>query len=179
MKTNLISTFFYNLNNYKEHPEIQALIPMGYSPGIPVLTSRQGELCVDIPFLRYRITGQKDRTLVFPVKFVATYVVPEMNMVSFVNLAFTDMAKNVDFNKPVGFFRHEAIADLTRQQYDELREHTLTCLDRLAYCLLNGGNDPENEENLANDMSLIVEPSLYPFYKSLSPKFFLKFINNG
>ena len=177
MKNNIVSELFASL---KRRPEIQALIPMGYTPGIPVFSSRQDELCVEIPFLRYRTTGEIDRTLVYPVRYMATYVIPEMKMVSFVDFAFTKMADNVDFNKPVGYFRHEAIANLNQKEYNDLRKRTLLGLDKLASSLLGETEeDPENENRLAADISRIVEPSLYPFYKSLSSNFFRKFINNG
>ena len=80
MKDNIISELFHTL---KRRPELQAVIPMGYTPGLPMLNIRQDNLCVEIPFLRYKVTGEKDRTLVYPVRYVATYLVPEMQMIRF------------------------------------------------------------------------------------------------
>lgn len=177
MKTNTVTELFASLNHREE---IKALIPMGYTPGIPVLSSRHDELCAEIPYLRYRMTGKKDRTLIYPARYIVSYVLPEMNMVSFVDLAYTPAADNIDFDKPIGYFRHEAIADLDRQGYNDLRARTLTGLDRLAASLL--GEDVEDagsEGQLARDISRIIEPSLHPLYKSLSPNFFKKFISNG
>lgn len=177
MKEHIVSEVFFSV---RRRPEIQAIVPMGYTPGIPVLTALQEELCVAIPFLRYKVTGEKDRTLVYPVRYVATYVIPEMLLVSFVDLAYTPAAKDIDFNKPVGFFRHKAIANLTRLEYNALRERTLAGLDSLAGYLLGGSeHNKETDSRLVRDMSRIIEPSLYPFYKSSYPKFFAKYINDG
>lgn len=79
MNIDSISKFFHSL---KRRPEIQALIPMGYNPGIPALSVRAGNLCIEVPYLRYKVTGEKDRTLVYPVRFVTTYLVPEFTMIS-------------------------------------------------------------------------------------------------
>lgn len=177
MKENIVSELF---SSVKRRPEIQAVIPMGYTPGIPVLTALQEELCVAIPFLRYKVTGEKDQTLVYPVRYVATYVIPEMQLVSFVDLAYTTAAKNIDFNKSVGLFRHKAISGLSRQEYNELRARTLAGLDNCAALLLGTAYYEEDKDiRLKQDMSRIIEPSLYPFYKSNYPKFFAKYISDG
>lgn len=177
MKTDIISNLF---NTIGRHPEIRAAVPMGYTPGIPVFSIRQENLCAEIPFLRYKTTGEKDRTLVFPVRYVATYLIPEMQLIAFVDLAYTPLADTTDFNKPVGFFRHAAIADLNREQYGQLRADTLAGLDILALSLL-GEREPDaaNEAALSRNMGRIVEPSLYHFYSKLSPAFFKNYIKNG
>lgn len=177
MKPDIISHLF---NTIGRRPEIRGAVPMGFTPGIPVFSIRQENLCVEIPFLRYKTTGQKDRTLVFPVRYIATYLVPEMQLVAFVDLAFTPLADSTDFNKPIGFFRHAAIADLNRGQYAQLRADTLAGLDLLALSLLGErDDDPANEADLRANMSRIVEPSLYPIYRRISPAFFKKYIENG
>lgn len=177
MKNNVVSELFTTIKNRKE---IQAIVPMDYSPGMPVLTSRQDELCVEIPFLRYKVTGEKDRTLVYPVRYIAVYVIPEMQLISFEDLAYTEMSQSVDFNKPIGFFRHQSIINLTRKEYNDLRKRTLFGLDELANSLLGGTDfDLDKEKRLIADMSRIVEPSLYPLYKSIAPNFYNKYINNG
>ena len=44
----------------KKRPEVKAVIPMGYVPGYPVLTIRNEQLIVAVPFLRYKQTGEID-----------------------------------------------------------------------------------------------------------------------
>lgn len=177
MKENIISEFFASL---KRRPELRAIIPMGYTPGIPMLNVRNDNLCIDVPFLRYKVTGEKDKTLVYPVRYVATYLIPELQLINFQDLAYTEVAEKVDFNKPVGYFRHEAIASLDRSQYNQLRLDTLEAMGKVALSML--GQTPESSEEdraLASLMSVIVEPSLYPFYKLIAPAFYRKYMTYG
>lgn len=174
---NTISDLFYSVTR---RPEIRSLVPMGYTPGLPVLTVRNDELCVEIPFLRYKVTGEKDRTLVFPVRYVATYLIPELQMVEFVDLAYAPGGDGVDYGKAIGFFRHKAIADLSYQEYDDLRRDILTGMNDMAAHMLGQGDfDVVRENALGAEIARIIEPSLYPFYKSRYPKFFEKFITDG
>lgn len=164
----------------KRRPEIAANVPMSYTPGLPALSVRNDNLCVEMPFLRYKITGQKDRTLVFPVRYVATYLVPEMILVRFVDLAYEPGYEDVDFDRPIGFFRHEAIAGLTRGEYDALRRRTLAGIDLLAGAMLGDAEMSEEEhERFRSDYSRLIEPSLIPFYYELTPDFSEKYISNG
>lgn len=177
MNPNHIADLFESIGRRQE---IRALIPMSYTPGIPFLSVRRDELCISVPFLRYKITGEKDRTMVYPVRYVATYLIPENIMVQFVDLAYTPLADKIDFNKPVGYFRHRAIADLDREGYNALRRDTLDALNALAAEMLGeAGEEPDTDNRLHGLMSRIVEPSLYPIYKLLAPSFFKKYIADG
>lgn len=177
MNIDSISKFFHTL---KRRPEIQALIPMGYNPGIPALSVRAGNLCIEVPYVRYKVTGEKDRTLVYPIRFVATYLVPEFTMISFCDLAYTPEGEDTDYDVAVGHFRHHAIASLSHSDYEQLREATLSSISHLSMKLL--GEDPGTprlEPELRHQLQTIVEPSLYPFYKSIAPEFFNKYISHG
>lgn len=161
-------------------PEIQGVVPMGYTPGLPVITERNGELCVDIPFLRYKVTGKKDETLVFPIRYVASYVLPERQLVSFLDLKYTTGSADTDFDKAIGIFRHEAVADLNRKEYNELRASVLAGLDSLTdYMLGDGEFDTADDKQLGAGISRLLEPSLYPFYKAKYPNFYKKYITHG
>lgn len=164
----------------RRRPEIEANVPMGYTPGLPVLNIINDNLCVEVPFLRYKVTGEKDRTLVYPVRYVATYLVPELTLVRFVDLAFTPEGEGTDFNRPVGMFRHAAIANLSRGEYDALRVSVLEDLGLLAAAMLGEAEmEADAHKRLRDNMSRLVEPSIIPFYRSVSPDFSDKYIING
>ncbi|MCD8235832.1 MAG: hypothetical protein LUD00_04090 [Prevotellaceae bacterium] len=174
---NIISSLFQEL---KHRSELQAIIPMGYTPGIPMLSVKQDNLCLIVPFLRYKITGEKDKTLVFPIRFVAEYLIPEGVMVKFEDLAYTPLAENVDFSKACGLFRHKAIENLSKQEYESLRTKTLESLDKIAEVLLGGAIYSKMEhELLCSQLQTIVEPSLWSFYQLLAPEFYNKYFTNG
>lgn len=177
MDKEIISTFYRDLNR---RPEIQAVIPLGFTPGMPMLTLRQDNLCVVVPFLRYKITGEKDCTLVYPIRYVAEYIVPEFQLVQFADLAFTKYADKIDLDKPCGRFRHEAVAKLSHKEYDELRERTLNSFDKAVDVLLNGGSYlVSDQELMSTQLQTIVEPSLWDFYRTLAPQFYNKYFTNG
>lgn len=174
---NIVSLFFQGL---RQRPELKAIILMGYTPGIPMLSVKQDSLCLIVPFLRYKITGEKDKTLVFPIRFVAEYLIPEGDMIKFEDLAYTPLAEKVDFNKACGIFRHKAIENMSKQEYESLRKHTLESLDKTADVLLEGTTySKADHELLCSQLQTIVEPSLWNFYKLLSPDFYYKYFING
>ena len=177
MIMNIISSLFQGL---RHRPELQAIIPLGYTPGIPMLSVKQDNLCLVVPFLRYKITGEKDKTLVFPIRYVVEYLIPEGVMVKFEDFAYTPLAEKVDFNKACGLFRHKAIQNLSKQEYESLRTKTLESLDKTADVLLNGAAYSKTEhELLCSQLQTIVEPSLWNYYKLLAPEFYNKYFTNG
>lgn len=174
---NIISSLFQEL---KHHQELQAIIPMGYTPGIPMLSIKQDNLCLIVPFLRYKITGDKDKTLVFPIRYVAEYVIPEGVMTKFEDLAYTPLAEKLDFDKACGLFRHKAIENISKQEYETLRAKTLASLDKAAEVLLEGTQYSKADfELLCSQIQTIVEPSLWNFYQLLAPEFYNKYFTHG
>lgn len=179
MNNSIVSSFYLDL---KRRPELQAVIPMGYNPGIPMLSVKQDNLCLIIPFLRYKIiiNGEKKQTLVFPIRYVVEYLIPERQLVRIEDLAFSKYAEKVDFDKACGLFKHEAIANFTQQEYKMLRTDTLKSYDKAVDVLLNGKSYLISDLNLmASQLQTIVEPSLWAFYKSIEPQFFNKYFTYG
>ena len=41
---------------------LNSSMPMGYVPNLPILCILNGNLCMKIPFLKYKVTGEIDRT---------------------------------------------------------------------------------------------------------------------
>ena len=170
----VISNLHYRL---KHRPEVRQLIPMGYVPCIPILKVSNDILCAEYPFLRYKVTGKPDETLVYPIRYTLTYELPEYTVVGFRDLTTDSRFGKVDFNKPCSRFRHEAIRDLDKKAFDSLRSDTLQGLDLVVDALLN--DTPyslQEEEQLVRDLSKIIDPALYPFYRALSPDFYNKYL---
>lgn len=137
-------------------------------------------LCLIVPYLRYKITGEKDKTLVYPIRYVVEYLVPEYQLISYNDLAYNKIAERIDFEKPCGYFRHKAIENLNQEEYQSLRDATLHSFDKLADVLLNGQPYTMSDKHtMASQLQRIVEPSLWEFYRFLSPDFFNKYFTNG
>lgn len=162
----------------KHRPEVKLLIPMGYVPSTPILKVSNDILCAEYPFLRYKITGKPDETLVYPIRFTLMYELPEGRLVGFKDLAVDPRFDTVDFNKPCSKFRHEAIRGLDKKAYALLKEDTLKELDKVVNLLVNDAPySSTDEKKLVEDLSKIIDPALYPYYRALSPEFYNKYLN--
>ena len=83
----------------------------------------------------------------------------------------------MNFGKPVGTFRHDAVKHLDRNGYRQMKTELFDVLNRLiAYLGDEGEFTQKDEEKLSQLYSMITEPSLHPFYKAISPKFFERYI---
>lgn len=170
-----ISTYFDQL---KSSNIVKALLPMGYVPDMPILAVKGDALIMTIPFLRYQVTGKVDQTLVFPIRYTIDVDVPSMRVVGFTDLAFSETYKGVNFNNAVGKFRHDAVKHLDRNQFAELKRTALEQYDKLADAIVADTPYTEADDQLlAKKLGMLVEPCLYPFYRTLNAEFFARYIH--
>lgn len=166
------------LDKLKSNPMIlHSNIPMGYVPGIPVLAIRNEYLCLLVPYLKYQMTGVVDKTLVFPIRYLITLALPESTIVSIEDLQYNPHFSKVQFDKPVGLFRHKAVAHLNKEQYADLKQQLFALYDALVKSLLD--NKPfnvANDSQLGQLARILVEPSLKPFYKIIDKDFYYKYL---
>lgn len=149
---------------------------MGYVAGLPILHIRNQELCMTIPFLKYRVTGFVDKTQVYPIRYTVTMVLPERQFVEFKNLAYQPGFGESDFTKPVGLFRHEAVKNLTKQEYMQAREELMGLYDKVIGVLLYDEDyNAQDEKRMRQLMQMMIEPSLLPAYKALDEDFYNKY----
>lgn len=167
------------INELKKNPFIlNSSMPMGYVPGLPVLCSLNDNLCMKVPFLKYKVTGKVDNTLVYPIRYVATVLIPEGTAVSFDDLSLISPFAKVDFSKPVGRFRHEAIKNLKKEEYRKLRSAVYAGYDKIIGMLTKGTPYTFDDEMIFKKMlNTIIEPSLRPFYKVIDSDFYKKFLS--
>lgn len=172
--TALITSLYAEL---KKRAEVRSLIPMGYTPGIPMLSIQNEHLVAIVPFLRYKATGTVDHTLVFPIRFVMEFSLPDGRLIRYRDLAFESNYADVVFGKAVGFFRHEAIKHLDKAAYGNFRAQTLAKFDKLTQALISDQPYTENDDlELRKALQTIVEPSLLAFYKAIDTDFYEKYL---
>lgn len=166
------------LQSMKTNPFVlQAEMPMTYVTGLPILQILNDQFCLCVPFLRYRPTGTVDRTLVYPIRYTVTLSVPELKPLAFMDLSIDERFANVDFDKPVGTFRHDAIKQLNKDEYHALRRDLLHEYDKVIGALLQGeAYSEKDEETMRCLMMQLTEPSLYPFYRALDINFYNKYM---
>lgn len=155
-------------------------MPLGYVYGYPILQVRNGSLCLKVPFLKYKVTGKTDKTLVYPIRYAVTMELPEENYVEFVDFAYDDRFADVDFEKAVGLFRHESIKNLTKKEYEAKRSELFGLYDKLAASLLYGEEfTAEDNDKMKSMLQMLVEPSLLPIYKVIDKNFYEKYLRNN
>ena len=110
---------------------LNSRMPLGYGFGIPILQIKNDNLCMVIPYLKYQITGEVDKTLVYPIRNTFTMILPEQTFIGFEDLRFDKRYAKLNFSKPVGTFRHESIKHLTKQEYADLKQELYSLYDKL------------------------------------------------
>ena len=152
-------------------------IPMGYTPGIPMLSLHNGEPCLVIPFLKYQMTGEIDKTRVFAPRFVVTVVMNEGKVVKYEDLMYDSRFEEVDFKKPVGLFRHSSISHLKKDDYRKMRNEIYSLLDALGDSIIGKMEFDEMDAMKFNKLfSVLLEPSMKPFYHAIDKSFFETYI---
>lgn len=152
-------------------------LPLGYTPGIPLLKVCNEQLCLQIPYLKYRVTGVVDKTLVYPIRYVLTLVLPEKKLVDFQDLSFQPQFQKVDFNAPVGLFRHEGVRHMNKAEYRQARKDLFAHYDKVIQALLYGAEyTPEEETQMRTLLRAMVEPSQLPIYRALDEDFYNKYL---
>lgn len=177
MDSSPITSLFKSI---KSREDVRLLIPMGYVPGMPILTIKNEQLVAVVPFLRYKITGEVDRTLVFPIKYVLEYLIPEARLVGFRDLSVEGQFADRDFNDVLGFFRHESIRNMDKHAFAELKEETLSQYDKLVNFLLGGADvfTQSDECSFKRNLQTIIEPFIVNLYAELDKDFYNKYLQN-
>lgn len=152
-------------------------IPMGYVPGLPIISILNGNLCMKVPYLKYKVTGEVDKTFVYPIKFIVTISIPEETIIGIEDLSFNVSFANVEFNNPIGLFRHDAIKNLNKEAYYNLRKSLYVEYDKIVCYLTNGGAYTLTDESHFKTLfNVILEPSLHPFYRAIDSDFSNKYL---
>ena len=82
----------------------------------------------------------------------------------------------VDFCKPIGYFRHEAIRAYSRKEYQALYQDLMAEYDKVANMLIFGDPYTASDENHMRELlRLLVEPCLRPIYRILDSEFYQKY----
>lgn len=155
-------------------------IPIGYSSGFPILLIKNGSLCVTVPYLKYQTTGEVDKTLVYPIRYGITLELPTEKVIGFEDYEYKSSFANIDFDKPVGYFRHDAVKQYNKTQYKELRRELMGEYDKVVNALLGNATYGIADENrMVQLLQLLAEPSLLPFYRVIDTDFYNKYLAKG
>ena len=166
------------IQNMKRSPFLlQCGIPLGYVAGLPIMQIRKERLCMLIPFLKYKVTGQVDKTLVYPIRYTVTMVLPEEQIIEYQDLAYQKTFSKVNFSEPIGTFRHDAVKHLNKTEYRALLSELWGLYDKMICMLLeNTEYSVADDQRIRQLMMQLTEPSLFPIYKALDEDFYNKYM---
>ncbi|MBE6783022.1 MAG: hypothetical protein E7536_03325 [Ruminococcaceae bacterium] len=154
-----------------------AKIPMGYSYGLPILQVCNDVPCLVVPFVKYKMTGRPDKTLIYPI--ICTFTIDAVNdkVVGFEDLRYNKKFRKVNFNDPIGYFRPEKLKNVNKAQYNEMRDELFYLYDKMIDALADGAEYNEADEaRMGELLSTLVEPCLYPIYKALDAGFYATYL---
>lgn len=165
------------LNHFKTSKAVLSVVPLGYVPNLPIVTTVNGILCFRVPLMKYKVDEEVDEALVYPVKYVFTVTIPECAIINFENLTYNGKFVNVNFSKPIGTFRHEAVKDMNKEEYAALRSKLFASYDKMIDFLVNNAEYTENDkETFVTLINQVLDPSLKPFYHALDKRFATRFL---
>jgi hypothetical protein len=169
----LIEDFLKNINT---STVVRSNIPLGLGMGFPMLNIMGEHLLVSVFYYR-SVLRPGDQTLLMPPEYQLSVDYPSGKLVTFTSLRLNPVYQKVAFDKPVGTFRHKAIQNLEREQYQEKKQNLFALMNKLIAFLGDEGEFGAGEEQEMSDLfTLMTEPSLHMFYQAMAPQFYQRFI---
>lgn len=152
---------------------VRAVVPMGMGAGLPMLEIAGGRLLVSVFYFR-SAAKPDDKTELFAPQYIISVGYPDCKLAAFRTLPLEAKYAGTDFSAPAGTFRHDAVKHLNHKQYADKKDELYALLDKqIAYI---GGEDgvftAEDRDRLKELYAMLAEPSLLPFYRDMSPRFF-------
>ncbi len=155
----------------------RSMIPLGYGHGLPIICEIDGEIIIRVPFFREDFRGN-DKTLVFPIQYIISAVWKNGKIIEARDLSYAPGFRNIEMSRPVGTFRHEAVAHMNKGEYFREKDALYTCYDKVLISKMTG--EPllkQDEKRFISKLNVILEPSLKPFYFALDKEFSEAYIN--
>ena len=98
-------------------------------------------------------------------------------VVKYEDLMYDSRFEEVDFRKPVGLFRHSSVRHLKKEDYNKMRNEIYALLDALSDSMIGKMEFDEMDAMKLNKLfSVLLEPSMKPFYHAIDKTFFETYI---
>ena len=131
-------------------------------------------LCLTIPYYARSVTS--DRIALYPIYCSVTFPVANPDrLMDFTVYPHQRMWSDVQYSEPVGYFKHEALADVTTKgEYKELVMQLFAYYDKMIQAVLNKKPFVE-EDKMIKLFTKLMEPGQYPQYLRMNKKFYSHF----
>ena len=159
------------ITDFNRSPIRRALVPDNLYSGWPCLSKRGKCLCITIPY--YSRVNQEGGIALFPLYCSVTVAVKNPKKVfDFTIYPYQKDWQEIDYSKPCGTFKHPALEGVkTRQEYQDLCDQLYSCYDGMLECIQNGFAFEQDKE-MSRLFTTLMEPSHYPQYLKIHPKFY-------
>lgn len=147
------------------------MIPQGLATGWPALSRVGKTLCVTLPY--YSSIKSDDKVYLNPIYCSVTFPVRNPDRIlDFTIYPHQKSWSDVDYNKPAGIFKHEALSDVkTKGEYIELRNKLFEYYDEMIAAIVEKRSFDKQDE-MRELFSKLMEPGLYPQYLKINSKFY-------
>jgi hypothetical protein len=154
---------------------VRKTVSLGLGMGLPMINIVGENVCVSVPYYKV-VPAKDDKTLIYPPECIVTAKWPNGIVTGFSNLRYDKDYQKVNFDKPVGTFRHEAIKQWNRGEYQSKKMELYTMYDEFLASLYS--DEPyTGGEAFSELLNIIIEPSLRPFYQKIGKGFYNKFLS--
>ena len=166
------------LKEIRKTPIFRQLVPQEAGIGWPIPLRKNDKVFITLPFFGYSVIAEKGKTDLFPPFATVTLTWSSKTFVEYVNLRFRNPWPEGKWEEQVGIFPHPAIAHLPVREYKDKRDELLSMYDEMFDMLSNNSPiHPDWSSKFSQLLRLLMEPSLEPYYRALSPKFFSRFLD--
>jgi hypothetical protein len=164
------------MQGIRKTPIFNQLIPQEAGVGWLMPLRKQGKVYAIIPF--FGMQKKPEHTALFPPFATITVDWANLQPVEYVNLYFRNsLPEGYWQSSQVGTFPHPAVANLKRSEYETERQKLLFLYDEMFdFLTQNITFQPEWTEQFSHSLRILMEPSLEPYYRSIAPKFFDRFL---
>ena len=150
------------------------MVPQEVVSGWPCIQKVGKTLCITIPYYS-RLLG-REKTALYPLFCSVTLPLGNPDRVlDFTIYPYQKEWRDLDYTKPAGYFKHEALADVkTKEEYEALCKELYGYYDKMVEAILNKRPFQEEKEMIVL-FSRLMEPGHYPQYLRINKKFYAYF----
>lgn len=177
-ETDNLSSIEILIKNVRKSPIFKQLVPMEAVSGWPIPMIKNKRAYVMLPFYGAQ-NQEKGKTELYPPLGVITVDCLTMAVVKYVNLRYENPWPEGKWQDTAGYFPHEAISKMTIREYKAKKKQLMSLYDTIIKCSIDGKKlDVETDAQFSKILSVLMEPSLKPFYQAISPGFFNHFLKD-
>ena len=152
-------------------------IPMGLVSGWPSIRKIGKTIAITLPY--FSRVREKDKIALYPLYCSVTFPVKNIDRIlDFTIFPNQESWKNIDYSKPIGYFKHKALSDVnTKEEYEALCQQLYSYYDDMIDDIING-RPFSNENKMRKLFSKLMEPDHLPQYLKINKKFYGCFCRN-